>query len=156
LIHCHLLPLLCCCSVHLQKAKAMAEHSSVPQLPQELVSQVLRNVGVRRRLASCSLVCKAWRAAAAAATSRVSLCLERFELNLGPAVDSLGQWLAAHGAGVTNIRIFGDASTSDVAVQLPYPTLTQLQQLHIHNCCLVQQPGGSSNAGTEQQQQQQQ
>lgn len=50
-------------------AAVMAQRSNIPQLPQELVTRVLRYVDLQQRLGSCSLVCIAWRAAAGAATS---------------------------------------------------------------------------------------
>jgi hypothetical protein len=54
----------------------MAEDSTVPQLHEGLVCHVLRHVPLQQRLGSCSLVCRAWRAAAAAATSTVSTTLQ--------------------------------------------------------------------------------
>jgi hypothetical protein len=135
----------------------MAEHSTTPQLPQELVSHVLRHVDMQQRLGSCSLVCRAWRAAAAAATSTVILNLSTSCSNSSSKSNSLGQWLVAHGAGVTHIDICEEPLPTGVTIQLPYTTLKQLQQLYVRNCGLEQQAGSTSNsASTVQQQHEQQ
>jgi hypothetical protein len=151
-----LLPLLppANCSTHLQATSTAGQRSTVPQLPVELLSQVLRHVDLQQRLGSCSLVCKAWRAAAAAATSKVSLKLNTFEQPKAILARSLGQWLGVHGAAVTHLSVTDAHPHPFAPFQLPCTVLTQLQELKIHSCQL-QEPGSSSvsvNAAHGQQQ----
>jgi hypothetical protein len=88
----------------LQEAASAAE---VP-LPLELLSHVLRHVALHDRLGPCSLVCKAWQAAAAAATHSVNMRL-RTRGNRPDRiyqVESLKQWLCKHGGAVTHLSIW--------------------------------------------------
>jgi hypothetical protein len=144
----------------------MTEHSTVPQLPEELLSQVLRHVDCGHRLRSCSLVCKAWRAAATAATSTVWMW-GYMKSSMDRRYASLMQWLLPHGAAVTELILSNDARVSyhpSIPVQLPYSNLRQLQRLYVNNCKLLELDsntsdcsrgaGGAAIAGEQPQQQQ--
>jgi hypothetical protein len=111
-----------------------------------VLPQLLRHVDLRQRLGSCSLVCKSWRAGAAAATSMVSVLI-KYDIEAGRSrrADSLAQWLNAHGAAVTHIDVVSELFGS-VPLQLPWATLTQLQHMHLSGCVLEEQPKCSSGS----------
>uniref|UniRef100_A0A383VKR1 F-box domain-containing protein n=1 Tax=Tetradesmus obliquus TaxID=3088 RepID=A0A383VKR1_TETOB len=130
------------------------------QLPQELVTHVLRHADLQQRLGSCSLVCHTWRAAAAAASSDVRLdgtsCLTPIS---GLRIKSLGHWLLQHAAGVTQLEVhtrsivLQAAPGTDKVLQLPAAQMQRLQTLSVSKCHLEVQQGV---CGVQQQQQQQQ
>jgi hypothetical protein len=109
----------------------MIEHSTKTQLPEEVLSQVLRHVSCGDRLLSCSLVCKAWRAAAAAATSYISMWF--YCINKASRCASLMHWLHEHGAAVTDLMLDNGSGKhySSIDLQLPYSNLRQLQRLYV-------------------------
>jgi hypothetical protein len=101
--------------------------SSTPvlQLTEELVL-VLRYVELRQRLGTCSLVCRTWRAAAAAATSVVSVTLD--DNCHADKATRLQQWLCLHGSAVTELRACRFVG-SQCQLQLPVANLPRLQSL---------------------------
>jgi hypothetical protein len=90
------------CSVCLQDGDACLTITP-PQLPEHVVAQVLRPVDLQQRLGACSLVCKAWHAAAAAATSAVAVSTSKDSSQL--KLQRLEQWLILHGAAVTQLKV---------------------------------------------------
>jgi hypothetical protein len=138
----------------------------LPQLPEELVAHVLRHVELQQRLGSCSLDCKAWRAAARAATSEVQLVLHGKAHRMGK-LQSLGQWLSQHAAAVTQLEV-DNADRAGNAIlleedawvkhhlQLPYAQLQRLQKLVVLQCTLTCQREGLQSSRSLQQPQQQQ
>jgi hypothetical protein len=94
-------------TVHLLPAApdcAQLQDSPLPELPKELLARVLRHVEQFERLAVCTYVCKAWRAAAVAASSdvRVASNSRHFSaLSLG----RFRQWLRKHAAAVAQLEV---------------------------------------------------
>jgi hypothetical protein len=120
------------------------------QLPEELVAHVLRRVELQQRLGSCSLICKAWRAAAVAATSNVRMSSSSQPLPVS-RFQSLELWLSHHAAAVTQLEVDNRGRVAGLpyirqVLQLPFAQLQRLQDLTVLRCNLQQ----------EQQQQQQQ
>lgn len=125
--------------------------TSVPMLPGEL--HVLRHVDLQQRLGSCSLVCRAWRAAAAAVTTEVAVtgCGAYGPASILQRVDSVGQWLCSHAAAVDQltVQIANTAcfTTGAPLLKLPLTQLRQLQLLSLAGCTVQAQVGDSSSSG---------
>jgi hypothetical protein len=129
--------------------------STLPQLPGELVTQMLRHVDQCQRLTSCNLVCKAWQAAAVAASSdvRVASNSRHFSaLSLG----SFRQWLRKHAAAVAQLEVDSTCQShkntmlrniphDPQVLQLPAAQLQQLQKLAVIRCQLAIQADASSS-----------
>jgi hypothetical protein len=139
-------------------ASAAQSHAPLPQLPEQLVSQVLRYLHFRERLDASSLVCRAWRSAAAAATDDVYLWLVSGSAAEYTAakLDSLQQWLSRNGAAVTHVTVVQDHNQDiGAVVRLPFPSMPQLQKLDLFNCQLQEQPQQSAGNNNSMQMQRQ-
>jgi hypothetical protein len=131
------------------------------ELPHELLVRVLQHVELPLRLGPCSLVCSAWQAAAAAATSSVALRTHTpgyaatsqagWQADVTLRVQDIEQstqvlqggseWLAKH-AAVTQLSVEHSGSwcsSSQPQLQLPWDQLLQLQSLSCRNVQLLQQ-----------------
>jgi hypothetical protein len=76
------------------------------ELPPELLRNVLQRVELQQRLGSCSLVCRSWRSAAAAATPDISITLPaKTDLTLPPPqrFNSLEAWLRKYGRQASSL-----------------------------------------------------
>jgi hypothetical protein len=78
------------------------------QFPLELLVNMLQHVELQQRLGSCSLVCRAWRSAAAAATPHISISLPynpNFDPTLPPPqqLTSFQAWLRKHGRQASSL-----------------------------------------------------
>jgi hypothetical protein len=80
-----------------QRQKQQQEQQS--HLPHEVLTLVLRRINQRQRLRSCSLVCHAWRAAAAGATTAIKV------KDAARRISSLLQWLHVHGGNLTQLDL---------------------------------------------------
>ena len=100
-------------------------------LPESVLVKILKKVPQHDRLSRAALVCKAWAAAAAAATTVITLK----RVNAATAA-GLSSWLQQHGRGaVEAIRV--PTNRNDlVQIQLPCDGLAKLCILHLHNCAL--------------------
>jgi hypothetical protein len=117
--------------------------TTISDLPQELLVEVLRHVPLPLRIGRCSLVCTAWHAAAPAATSSINTrtqgaasdddpddLWELEEEDAAATVSSSGntwwleQWLLAHGGTLTQFSAKGPS-----VMQLPFAQLRRLQSL---------------------------
>jgi hypothetical protein len=127
--------------------------ASVPALPGELLRSVLHRVDVQQRVGSCSLVCRAWRAAAGAVTTEVVVKSDKespHHLSSRQRIYSLGQWLCAHAAAVDHLTVQGDSEGPFNAggtplLQLPVSQVRQLQLLSVDGCDLQALPEGGSS-----------
>jgi hypothetical protein len=77
------------------------------QLPADLLATLLGFVDVQQRIGSCSLVCHAWRNAAAAATPDISITMQlQDNLNqLNQQCCSLEAWLRKHGGHANRLEL---------------------------------------------------
>jgi hypothetical protein len=129
------------------------------QLHSELWVNVLQHVELQQRLGSCSLVCRAWRSAAAAATPGISITLQRnLNLTLPPPqqVTSLEAWLRKHGRQASSLAAawgdFDNAWFSDnvaperPGLHLPCQQLGQLQTLKARDMLLLPDAAASAAA----------
>jgi hypothetical protein len=89
-------------------------------LPPELLQRILQFVPQRQRLTKLAIVCKAWAAAAVAATTTISIT-ERW---LHP---SLEVWLQKHGTGVGQLDIC--LAEQDGYADIPYWQLSASKEL---------------------------
>jgi hypothetical protein len=126
-------------------------------LPHELLVCMLRHVELPLRLGRCSLVCRAWHAAAADATSSVAV----HPLFQGSDVTTeagrqagsdhstqmlqrCSAWLAKKGAAVTHLSLTHRCQVKYKAhLKLPCDQLQQLQSLSLTNVWLQQPPPSS-------------
>jgi hypothetical protein len=129
-----------------------------PQLPDDLLYNILGCVELHQRLGSCSLVCHAWRDAAAAVTSEINITLPHETGNTNePAEDrcSLNRWLSKHGSQLNSLAV--ELANSKRwyrrcrakmpvrhGLHLCCPQLTKLQQLIATGMLLL--PGTSAEA----------
>jgi hypothetical protein len=98
-----------------------------------LLCRILKHVPVRKRLSDCALVCRAWAAAAEAATTKI----DDWHAYSIQQVLLLAEWLAKHGGAVEVLMIPHGADKprmfqqkwKPVIVQLPVAQFSQLQQL---------------------------
>jgi hypothetical protein len=161
-----------------RQAQQCSSPTTCSDLPDTLLVRVLRFVQLPLRVGRCSLVCSAWRAAAADATSTVMVRMQgarnvddvypgdlwelesEEEAEVVASRGSAGvleQWLAAHGPCVNQLSIkapeVGDSSPADALLPLQLP-FEQLQQLHSFCCCHAQlqemQLGSGSTGGLQQ------
>uniref|UniRef100_A0A383WCU0 F-box domain-containing protein n=1 Tax=Tetradesmus obliquus TaxID=3088 RepID=A0A383WCU0_TETOB len=115
----------------------------LPQLPGELVTHVMRHVDQQQRLGTCSLVCRMWRAAAAAATSNVRLA-PKWEPRTPVRLENLSRWLLQHAAAAAVKQLVVDYTCQSGSggmkvpklLQLPAAQLQQLQKLDVLQCQL--------------------
>jgi len=99
---------------------------AVDRLPLEQLAQVLQYVPFKERLSSCALVHSSWRAAAAEATTEISLPLFRDNSN------SLSAWLQSHCSKVRVTKlVIGSSVTSLGLMRLPLIHLQYLQRLEL-------------------------
>jgi hypothetical protein len=122
------------------------------QLPEHVVAQVLRHVDLQQRLAFCSLVCRAWRAAAAAATSGVAVNTNKDGSQL--KLQRLEQWLITHGAAVTQLTVehayqLMDRLSTKAELRLPFASLSRLQGLQLHGCQLQELAGADVSSSMQ-------
>jgi hypothetical protein len=136
--------------------------SAADQLPGALLARILQHVPLQQRLASCALVCKSWKPAAAAATDKLSLTVQqpgsKSAATEGPAADpssismtarqpeesclelsGVTAWLQQHGSNLNSLQlqcIIPGQFTTDVKaqLQLPCPALVQLTSLSLGSC----------------------
>jgi hypothetical protein len=122
-----------------------ASKCTAGMLPQEALVQVLARLDQRTRLQAAALVCRAWRAAAAAASIEVTAALQNSEDS--SRQHSLSMYLAAHGTAVYHLNIIGDltsaarGSTAAVhtsLVELPCNQLGQLSSCSALRCSIKQ------------------
>lgn len=106
-------------------------------LPATVLPQILQHVPLQQRLRDCAQVCQAWAAAAAMATTNISLADLTAE-----KLPSLQAWIEQHGQGLVSLEL----GVSQAELQLPCPKLLQLTRLHLTACepCL-QLPTSSSS-----------
>lgn len=119
----------------------MARTNKIAQLPPEILTKILSNVGIRQRC-RCAQVSKTWKAAAATATSSIVLLHGRFDnirlqqhgshlqvLQLHTVYDVRGlqQWLQEHGGHLQVLQLH-ETDHSSLPTVLP----SQLQHLYLH------------------------
>jgi hypothetical protein len=106
--------------------------SSAAALPQHLTAQILQHVLQQQRLSQCAVACKAWAAAAAAATVHVeysptAATLTEFE-----------QWVNQHAGQLLTLKVLtSDRFEYDHELLLPLNSLGQLQVLHLQGLMLL-------------------
>lgn len=112
-------------------------------LPPELLLRIMQQLPLPQRLAGPARVCKAWAAAAVAATTDISINNERW------VHPGLGVWLQKHGAGVEQLDVcIGHQSEYGVEVchfhdgclYLPTSKLQQLTNLSLKGTALELSP----------------
>jgi hypothetical protein len=113
----------------LQTKQARKQHDQQPHLPLEVLRLVLQRIKQRERLRSCSLVCQAWRAAAAATVTTISTSLQRERSSR-----SLRQWLCRHGGNVMHLSVQNKYELDRQLVLLPLAQLTQLRSCKLSSC----------------------
>jgi hypothetical protein len=94
------------------------QQASDPDLPFQVLVQILAYVPVEHRLSSCATVCKSWAAAAAAATIDIVICDDSFSAE---ATQSLSNWLEQHPSDVVSIRVPDEACGDDLYFNPLYP-----------------------------------
>jgi len=87
--------------------------TQISQLPEALMSRILQSVQLHHRLANCSLVCKAWAAAAMQATTEVHTCFS------AEHVASLQLWLQQHADQLSKRQHAQPASTTPPVLASP-------------------------------------
>jgi hypothetical protein len=133
-----------------------------PRLSSDILNKVLSFVERQQRIGSCSLVCRAWRSAAAAATPDISINLpvQDTTTQMDLRCSSLEAWLTQHGNQVHSLQL----NCTDIAgwslgmcdpscmgrtpmptVYVPCQQLAQLQRLCVENAQL--QPSITAAAG---------
>jgi hypothetical protein len=112
-------------------------------LPPELLLRIMQQLPLPQRLAGPARVCKAWAAAAVAATTTISINNERW------VHPGLGVWLQKHGAGVEQMDVcIGQQSEYGVEIRqnhdgylyLPTAKLQQLTSLSFKGTALQLSP----------------
>lgn len=117
-----------------------------------VLAEVLKHVPLRQRLQHCSLVCTAWAAAAAIATTSISLFRSAAQL------DALKSWLQKHGRQVETLSIDDHHQYGIIRnavkdrLQLPGTEMPQLSTLKVtgHELQLQQlrqQPAAAATHG---------
>lgn len=112
---------------------------SAQQPSQQAVVSVLRHLSQKERLGTAALVCCAWRAAAAAASTDIEAQLADLAEDEAQevAATSLAIWLAAHGSGVQHLSIRGYPDwCSLLQLRLPFGCLLQLRSCTLVYCTL--------------------
>jgi hypothetical protein len=147
---------------HIDSISLLTVQARYTQLPYDLLVYVLSCVERQQRLGSCSLVCRAWRDAAAAATTHVSITMPQ----AGSAPSQTAQccsfnlWLSKHGRQVDSLAVelanaekyfHVDKAPARPGLQLPCLLLRQLQQLSVTGMLLlpltaVEKAAAASNA----------
>jgi hypothetical protein len=136
-----------------------------PELPKVLITRILQHVPIQQRLYSCALVCKAWAAAAVAATNTISLS---FSTHSTLKKKRVATWLQHYGQDVlglcltiTKNVIYSDrpggrswelSADPDGTFKLPCPQLQNLTSLFLDGMLL---PSNRPLPQAQQQQQQQ-
>ena len=117
----------------------------ISQLPSALLAMVLQHVPLQQRLSHCALVCKAWAAAATAASTHFVHEISEDRL------PSLLPWLRQHGTQLLRLDLsckglhpYGNGPL----LQLPMGRLPKLQQLSLSGFDLLLSPSGSAKART--------
>jgi hypothetical protein len=106
------------------------------QLPGELLVAVLQHVGQQQRIRVCSLVCRAWRDAAAAATTSLIAKVS------GPhSMPCLSSWLVSNNVQPAAVSLSGVSTLPRQSLCLPYSQLGQLRQLQLDFVQLAPQAG---------------
>jgi hypothetical protein len=108
----------------------------------ELVLHVLRHADMQQRLGPCSLVCRAWRAAAVSVTDSISVEIDCWKQT--GRIRSAAEWLRKHGAALKHITLL-NTSVEPVLLQLPFAELKQLCSLSLQGCELQDQQEDSQN-----------
>jgi hypothetical protein len=118
------------------------------QLSGDLLVKVMSFVERQQRIGTCSLVCHAWRSAAAAATSDISINLRLQDASTQPdgRCCALETWVMHHGEQVRSLQLtctdiagwplglcspIGTGPTPTLQVHVPCQHLVQLQRLTI-------------------------
>jgi hypothetical protein len=119
-------------------------------LPESVVGNILKRLSQHNRLSRAALVCKTWAAAAAAATTVITLT----RVNAATAA-GLSSWLQQHSGGA--VEAISVPQTADdhlhvhmhaqvpVQLKLPAAALTKLKLLHLDKCALEFSTSGSSS-----------
>jgi hypothetical protein len=81
---------------------ATAVMDPAPELPKVLITRILQHVPIQLRLYSCALVCKAWAAAAVAATNTISFS---FSTHSTLKKHHVATWLQHYGQDVSRLRL---------------------------------------------------
>jgi hypothetical protein len=110
------------------QTKPSRKQKHQPHLPHEVLSLVLQRIEQHERLRCCSLVCKAWKAAAAATVTSISM-------ELAPVHSrSLQLWLGAHGGNVMHLSLQNGVGLGRQQLSLPFAQLTQLRSCTLRGC----------------------
>jgi hypothetical protein len=116
----------------------------------DILVKVLSFVERQQRIGSCSLVCRAWRSAAAAATPDISIILPKQDTftPLDLRCSSFETWLVHHGSQVHSLQLgctdiitswplgMSMGRSSALRVHMPCQQLAQLQRLCVDNAQL--------------------
>uniref|UniRef100_A0A383V902 F-box domain-containing protein n=1 Tax=Tetradesmus obliquus TaxID=3088 RepID=A0A383V902_TETOB len=122
----------------------------MPPLPDDLIAKILSFLDVQQRIGTCSLVCRAWRTAAAAATPDISVTLQLQDTSyqLEERCRSLTAWRRKHGRQAHRLHDictdcdgwlghdFAFDTPATPFFHLPCCQLGQLQQLSISGVAL--------------------
>lgn len=121
----------------------------VLDLPTALLARVLERVPTQHRLSQCALVCQHFAAAAAIATSSISICSRRCcyystctERDCIPSskLPLLQAWVEQHAGQLTSISYCGKHQ-----LQLPCAGLLQLVSLELEGQMLLQEDSASTS-----------
>lgn len=125
--------------------------TSINHLPAALLAQILQHVPLQQRLRDCAVVCTAWAAAAALATSRIrtGFCHSKTASWNHQKQASLEAWLCKHGRGVQQLSVSHYHYDGKLRhLQLPVAELEQLPSLHLYDYLPVLVPDTSIAAPT--------
>jgi DNA-binding transcriptional ArsR family regulator len=101
----------------------------IHDLPSALLARILQLLSQHNRLSSCATVCKSWAAAAAAATTVVSI-----RRAVPVRFRTFQPWLQQHGSQLVTLSV--RSVTRDLQLQLPCDELQQLESLDLWEIAL--------------------
>jgi hypothetical protein len=130
-----------------------------------VVVHVLQYLDLTERLQHAALVCRSWRAAAAAATTCTGIHADfsdddpgHGEEGEGNSADCLARWLEQHGGALQELSLKGSEG-GIIDFRIPFKSLTQLQDLTLDECYLheydytsqdtADQPSSSSDSDSD-------
>lgn len=132
-------------SLHIVMVQVESGGSIMRDVPMDLLAEVLRHIGQRDRISCCLLVEKKWQQAVMMATTSI-VCTARSDA----ALRSLSAWLTSNehatkirDLGVTGLRL-GQATYSNLTVDLPLWNLTHIKVLQLTHCNLKVTPVDST------------